>query len=184
MRVWLFALLVLVLQGCSETLTPRPVGYPRITFPPKCYEWYDSITPFGFAKPVYAQVRRAVAAPGYDLLFPGHAATLHLTYYHRPWALDTMAEDARRMAYKHAVRADAIEEQFYADSASRVYAVLYRIRGQVASSVQFYAIDSAERYLRGALYFNRRPNIDSLAPAIEFFAEDVQHLIETLRWGR
>ena len=86
------------------------------------------------------------------------------------------------MAYKHTVRADAIEERFLSDSARHVHAMLYLIRGEVASSVQFYAVDSVRRYLRGALYFYAQPNVDSLAPAIDFFTDDIIHLIETLRW--
>ncbi|HBI81253.1 MAG TPA: gliding motility lipoprotein GldD, partial [Bacteroidales bacterium] len=58
----------------------------------------------------------------------------------------------------------------------------YDIKGNSASSIQFYVTDSSEHYLRGALYFRCQPNKDSLAPAIEYFTADVVHLIETLRW--
>lgn len=170
------------LMACDPVLIPKPMGYPRIDFPEKVYSWYDSATPFGFEKPQYAQVQHVDEAGGYDLLFPGFRAAVHLTYYDRPGALDTLAEDARRMAYKHTVRADAIEERFLSDSARHVHAMLYLIRGEVASSVQFYAVDSMRRYLRGALYFYAQPNVDSLAPAIDFFTDDIIHLIETLRW--
>jgi gliding motility-associated lipoprotein GldD len=59
---------------------------------------------------------------------------------------------------------------------------LYEIRGDAASSVQFYLTDSTRHFLRGSLYFNVQPNADSLAPVIDFFMEDIMHLIETLEW--
>lgn len=37
-------------------------------------------------------------------------------------------------------------------------------------------------YLRGSLYFYASPNADSIAPAVEYFRKDVEHLIETLKW--
>jgi len=63
-----------------------------------------------------------------------------------------------------------------------VYGILYNIRGNAASSIQFFVTDSVSNYLRGALYFSAQPQKDSLAPVIEFFREDVIHLIETLEW--
>ena len=71
---------------------------------------------------------------------------------------------------------------YYEDKEKSVYGVLYEIKGNAASSVQFYATDSTKHFLRGALYFNTVPNKDSLAPAIQFVEEDIIHLIETLSW--
>jgi hypothetical protein len=42
--------------------------------------------------------------------------------------------------------------------------------------------DSTKHYLRGSLYFDAEPNPDSLAPVVEFFRNDIIHLIETLKW--
>jgi gliding motility-associated lipoprotein GldD len=52
----------------------------------------------------------------------------------------------------------------------------------VASAVQFFITDSTEHFLRGSLYFNCRPNRDSLNPVIDFLREDILHLIETTEW--
>ena len=42
--------------------------------------------------------------------------------------------------------------------------------------------DSTSGFLSGSLYFNVQPNRDSLAPAIDFFREDIVHLINTFEW--
>ncbi|PIV58809.1 MAG: gliding motility lipoprotein GldD, partial [Bacteroidetes bacterium CG02_land_8_20_14_3_00_31_25] len=51
-----------------------------------------------------------------------------------------------------------------------------------ASNIQFYVTDSIRHFVRGALYFETKPNKDSLAPIINFIEQDVTHLVETLRW--
>jgi gliding motility-associated lipoprotein GldD len=82
----------------------------------------------------------------------------------------------------HITKADAINEQLINDSEKRIFGIFYDLKGNTASAVQFYVTDSTKHYLRGSLYFEAEPNADSLAPVIEFFREDVIHLIETLKW--
>ena len=66
---------------------------------------------------------------------------------------------------------------------ARVYGTTYRLRGsRVASTYQFWVTDSVNHFLRGALYLNKVPNNDSLAPVLEYIQADMDHLIETLRW--
>ena len=73
---------------------------------------------------------------------------------------------------------------FFEDHENRVYGMLYNLKGNTASSWQFYATDSANHFLRGALYFSVNPNKDSLSPAIDFFGKDVIHIMETLKWNQ
>jgi gliding motility-associated lipoprotein GldD len=70
----------------------------------------------------------------------------------------------------------------FENSEKRIFGIFYDLKGNTASAVQFYVTDSTKHYLRGSLYFEAEPNADSLAPVIEFFREDVIHLIETLKW--
>jgi hypothetical protein len=36
--------------------------------------------------------------------------------------------------------------------------------------------------MRGALYFNTKPNIDSLQIVVDFIKKDVLHLINSTKW--
>ena len=96
--------------------------------------------------------------------------------------LSLLTEDAHRLAYKHSVKADAIEEKLWNNPDKEVYGIIYNIKGNAASSVQFFLTDSIRHYLRGSLYFYSQPDKDSLAPVIDFFREDIIHLVETLEW--
>ena len=95
----------------------------------------------------------------------------------------SLLEDNIRLAYKHVVKADAIEEQLYIDEDKNIYALIFEIKGDAASPLQFLATDSLRHFLRGSLYFDARPNRDSLAPVIDYITEDIFHLVETLQWN-
>jgi gliding motility-associated lipoprotein GldD len=85
-------------------------------------------------------------------------------------------------ANKHQVKATGLEETVVLRDSAKVYGLLFDIAGNTASSLQFYLTDSTHHFLRGALYFNAKPNIDSLKIVVDFIREDVLHLINTTRW--
>jgi gliding motility-associated lipoprotein GldD len=73
-------------------------------------------------------------------------------------------------------------EQVYEDPQRGIYGILYELKGNVASPMQFFVTDSTHHFLRGSLYFRTEPNKDSLAPVINFAQKDIRHIIETLNW--
>lgn len=184
-----FAVLVVAtICSCADDYSPKPRGYYRIDFPQKQYRLFDSIYPFRFNVPIYAKAYscqfKDMEGDFINIDINRHKARIHLTYRNIHNNLDIMVEDAFTMAYKHTQKAESIEEQVFVNDKKRVYGLLYDIRGNSASSVQFYLTDSLTHYIRGALYFNCQPNKDSLAPAIDFFRSDVIELIESLEWKR
>ena len=86
------------------------------------------------------------------------------------------------MTQSHAIKADAITKQPFANFENRVYGMLYEIEGNAASQSQFYVTDSVNHFLTGSLYFNVKPNYDSILPAAHYIKEDIQHIMETLKW--
>lgn len=181
---WIFVLLLL--SDCRPHYTPRPAGYLRIDFPEKVYQTYNSICPYTFEYPLYGKIRTdtgKIAEPCWiNIEFPQFGGKIHISYKTVKNNVTSFIEDSRTLAYKHTVKADAIRETLYTDDERKVYGLLYEIRGDAASSVQFYLTDSTRHFLRGSLYFNVQPNADSLAPVIDFFLEDIMHLVETLEW--
>ena len=86
------------------------------------------------------------------------------------------------MAYKHTIKADEINPIIWNNEEKQVYGILYDIKGDVASQVQFYLTDSTTHFLRGAFYFNCIPNKDSLSPSLRFLRKDIDRMIETFEW--
>jgi gliding motility-associated lipoprotein GldD len=178
--------------SCREISVPKPKGYFRIDLPPKKYIVYDEKSqeknlPLKFEYPVYGNISDKIdnkSEPGWlNIEFPAYKAKIYLTYKDVGGDLEGLIEQTYTMNVKnHITKADAINEQLINDGENRIFGILYDLKGNTASAVQFYVTDSIKHYLRGSLYFESVPNADSLAPVIDFFREDILHLIETLKW--
>jgi gliding motility-associated lipoprotein GldD len=181
------ALLLLILAvGCREAYAPKPRGYFKLDFPEKQYERYTSPCGFSFDYPVYGKVDEVTLSNAepcwYDVNFDQYRASIHLTYKPINKDLSGHIEDIRRIVYKHIIKADDIIETRIDEQNHKTWGILYDIKGNAASSVNFFITDSTSGFLSGSLYFNVEPNIDSLAPAIQFFREDIVHLISSFSW--
>ncbi|RZK24500.1 MAG: gliding motility lipoprotein GldD [Flavobacterium sp.] len=181
---------VLTFTACTgnNDYAPKPKGYFRINYPSKAYKPFSDKAPFSFSYPQYATIipdKAKNALPyWYNIAFPGFNGRIHLTYYSINSIKDyeSMVEDARNLAFKHTVKADAIDQRLINYPDKKVYGIYYEIDGNTASSVQFFLTDSVKHYFRGALYFNERPQYDSIAPVISFIKKDIDKLIGSFNW--
>jgi gliding motility-associated lipoprotein GldD len=162
------------------------MGYFRIDLPEKHYRPFDSVCPFIFEYPVYGLLKpsdeRDAEPCWFNIEFPGYNAKIHLSYKTIEGNLPSVLEDSYTLTYNHTIKADAITETPYINEEDNIYGLLYDLKGNTATAIQFYVTDSIRHFLRGSLYFFASPNEDSLAPVIGFFREDIIHLIETLEW--
>jgi gliding motility-associated lipoprotein GldD len=176
-----------IMFSCKQDYSPKPRGYFRIDFPAKEYQVFKSECSFSFEYPVYGEVE-IVKQPNssqcwQNISFSDYNAKIHLTYLPLNNDLSKHSEDIRSLVYKHIIKADDIKEERVNYSENNVYGIIYTLSGNTASSLSFILTDSVEHFLSGALYFSSIPNQDSLAPAIQFFQEDVVHLTESLTWN-
>lgn len=182
--------LLAVMPSCGddddEVFTPKPKGYPRIGFEKKVYKLYDSICPYRFEIPVYAYIdndkHRGADPCWLNINFPKYRAKIHLSYKPVTNNLDTVLEQSRDFAVKHQVKSTGIDETVIVRDSARVFGLVYDIAGNTASNVQFYLTDSTHHFMRGALYFDTAPNIDSLKIVVDFIRKDIVHMIQTFEW--
>ena len=62
------------------------------------------------------------------------------------------------------------------------YGMVYEVEGNAATPVQFYVTDRKKHFIRGAVYFNVKPNYDSILPAAHYIKNDILVLMESLEW--
>lgn len=173
---------VLLLAACESEYTPKPFGYFRIETPEAAYQTFDEACNYQFEYNKVAKLREKGAC-WYDIRYPQLKATLQLTYREvSPENLDTLLQEGHNLAYKHTVKADGIEEKLFLNDEERVYGLLYKLKGDAASSLQFFMTDSTDHFLRGVLYYYASPNADSLRPVNQFMEQELVHLIESLEW--
>ncbi len=186
----IFNLLLLVcITGCqSNDYIPKPKGYHRIELPEHTYQISKTGCPFEIEIPYYTTLtadQSKEARPCWkNLEFPQFNAKLHLSYFRisPESTLNQLTEDARTFVFKHTTKATAIEEFPILIDSTNTFGLEYHIKGNTASNFQFYITDKEKHYLRGALYFNEKPNLDSIQPVLQFIKEDISHLIRTISW--
>ncbi len=193
MRIWKILIVFILFTGCREHYTPKPRGYFRIDFPEKTYSPLKGNYPFSFDVADYAVILKDDKNPDkrnwINVSVPANKAQLHISFYDlnasakpKNETLFELMEETRELAYKHSIKASAIDEQIFMNPAKKVYGTVYNIKGNAASPMQFFLTDSTSHFLRGALYIREVPDIDSLRPVINFLEPDVIRLIETTSW--
>ena len=190
-QLFYFFLSLLFITACtSNNYSPKPRGYYHIDLPKKAYQKSSNGCAFSFEYPLYASMLTDGSKDRqpcwYNLDFPQFNGRLHLTYYdiNSKKEYEGLVEDARTFAFKHTVKANAIDQKIINYPEKRVYGIYYAIEGNTASSVQFFLTDSTQHYFRGALYFNEKPQYDSIQPVVQFIKKDIDHLISTFKWKK
>lgn len=185
---YLFLSGILLVFSCGNEYTPKPRSYFRIEFPEKKYQTYSGDCPYTFDFPVYAQVQQDNSRNSkpcwLNVYYPQFNGRIHLSYQPilSKEEFNQLTEDARTFAFKHTVKATAIDEGMISFPEEKVFGIYYSIDGNTASSVQFFLTDSTKNYLRGALYFNEQPRLDSIQPVLDFVKKDIDRMIKTFKW--
>lgn len=166
----------------SDAIYPKPLSAMKLSFPEKIFSQKITWCDYRFLVTDYTELEQSQGQCNINLNYLGFNATLYLTYIPIDTSLQRHIENARSLVYDHSIKADAIEEKMIFNSDNKVYGTAYKLIGNTASNYQFYVTDSTKNFLRGALYFNCKPNYDSLKPTIEFLTMDIDTLVSTLIW--
>lgn len=182
-----FCSLCILLDACSES-SPKPFGYFRIDIPQPDYRVENRFKNFKFELSGWAEIKESSQnekGEFFNIVYNQLQAEIYCSYIPiKKEKLVQLSEESRKFAYLHAVKADAIQEYFFENPQQKVYGLVYNIKGNVASSTQFVLTDSVSAFFRGALYFDNRPNSDSIAPVLEYINKDIQVIIESFRWKK
>ncbi len=174
--------------SCTKIAVPRPYGYFRVDLPPHSYRMVDTLNlPYRFDLPLNAKLISRDSKDGkfwVDVFYPNLNASVYCSYKPVNGNLIDLLEDTRKIVYKHSIRADGIAEKVYDHNENNVHGILYDLKGNTASAVQFVLTDSVKHFFRGALYFNNVPNKDSIGPMSEYIREDIIHLMESFEWKK
>ncbi|MDR2085821.1 MAG: gliding motility lipoprotein GldD [Dysgonamonadaceae bacterium] len=194
----IFFVLSVLLGACSTDYSPKPAGYFYIDIPEHDYQTWSACPQFEFAVSSQAKVveiplpvvrestRKKTNIPGekwFNIVYPSLNAQIYCSYI--PLAKNgAILEESSQLAFLHARKADAIQKKIFENPNQNVYGIVYELKGNVASPIQFTLTDSIKSFFRGALYFGNIPNQDSIAPVLEYINEDIHVLIDSFRWKK
>ncbi len=178
-----FSAVVLLLSftACKNDVLPKPGSQLRLDYPEAQYAAFSNHCPFTFDVNDAAIVKEDKNC-GFFIHYPKMKATIYLTYKTVNGDVNTLLRDAQKMTYTHVIKADDILEQPFINPEKKVYGMFYQVSGNAATNAQFYATDSLKHFVTGSVYFYVRPNFDSIMPAADYIKNDMQQLLETIRW--
>ena len=172
----------MVFTSCNEETLVKPSAQLRLDYPEPEYRVIDIDCPYFFEMNEFSELMEKSNC-GINIRYPRMKATLYMTYQKvKENNLDSLLQDAQKLAYDHTIKANSIPEQPYINPDKDVYGMFYMINGNAATQAEFYVTDSINHFLNGALYFEAKPNFDSIYPAVMYLREDMRRLMETVTW--
>jgi gliding motility-associated lipoprotein GldD len=182
----------ILFTACNSDYVQKPRGYFKVHLPEKSYKKFEEAGyPYTFEYPVYGSIIKdsvffeSTPENPYwiNIDFPEYQGRIHISYKEvGKHKFDSLVNDAYTLSYKqHTYKASSIQPEPFTTPLG-VEGVYFTLKGNAATSHQFFVTDTTKHFLRGALYFAATPNEDSLAPVNRFLSQDLRHLINTLQW--
>ncbi|RMB56426.1 gliding motility lipoprotein GldD [Dokdonia sinensis] len=173
--------IALIVCSCGGDVIPKPQGFLSLEYPAPIYEKIASACDYSFEKNNLGTVRfKDDCSAVID--YPKLDASLFITYRKVTGNIETLLRDAQKLTYEHVRKADNIAEEKYINDQQNAYGMFYDVLGNAASQSQFYVTDSTNHFLTGSIYFNVKPNYDSIYPAAVYLKNDIRRLMETVEW--
>lgn len=167
--------------ACKDDVYPKPSAQLRLDYPVAKYVDFENKCPFSFEMNSNAVIKGEEDC-GFTISYPKMKATIYLTYKPVNNNINVLLKDAQKLTYEHVIKADDILEQPYLNPSKKVFGMLYKVDGNAATNSQFYVTDSTKHFVTGSVYFYAKPNFDSIMPAASYVRNDMQRLMETLKW--
>jgi gliding motility-associated lipoprotein GldD len=170
-----------LLISCGEETLPKPKAFLALEYNKTSYESLELERPYSFEVPQNAFIKDE-KNKWLKIEYPNLKASLDVTYRKVNDKLRELLVESEKLVFKHTVKAEQISSNDYINPKGKVYGTMYEITGNAASQIQFHITDSTDHFIKGALYFETKPNYDSVLPAVAHIKKDILHLMETLKW--
>lgn len=182
-KLTLLTIIVFAYISCSkEEFLPKPKAFLRLSYETTNYNKVTTNCPFHFEISNLSEANFDEKC-WVNIKYPTLKASLNITYRPVENNLIELIREAEKLTINHAIKADAfIPPRDYINVEKQVYGSLSEVTGNAASSLQFHLTDSTKHFITGALYFDAKPNYDSILPAVKFIEKDIQHIMETMSW--
>ena len=181
-------LLTSILSSCGsdEIPIPKPPTYLDINLPEHSYINYAPACPYSFDIPKIFKIKQVSygkeSTCHRDIELGPLNGTLHFSYIDMTKPLAEYVNFSINKVDDHKIKATAIEDENIIRVNDKVYGTFFELQGDVASPFQFYLTDSTKRFVSGVIYFNARPNYDSMKPTLDYLKVDLKRFLHTFKW--
>jgi gliding motility-associated lipoprotein GldD len=168
--------------SCKKDPIPKPSSFLRLDYPLAEYAHFSKEScPYTFDLNEETVIKEKSDC-NFTIDYPKMKATIYLSYKPVNNNIKLLLKDAQKLTYNHVIKADDILEQPYLNPGKKVYGMFYHVNGNAATNAQFYVTDSTKHFIDCSVYFYAKPNFDSLMPAASYIKNDMQHIMETIKW--
>ncbi len=187
MKLLICVFVSLVIVSCgNDVLIPKPPTYLKVELPEHRYKLYNGDCPYEFEVAEIFDVKDVKQENDFtchkDIQLGELNGVINFSYIEMKEPLSRYVNYSNDKVDEHKIKATEIVDTRILRSDERVYGTIFELKGDVATPFQFYLTDSTDRFVSGVVYFNCVPNYDSLKPSLEYFKEDLFHLVNTFKW--
>lgn len=177
----LVVFIFVIFLSCSEDTLPKPKAFLSLQYKTPSYKELSLQRPYSFEVSSNA-IEKDEPKQWIKIQYPQQKASLDITYRTIDNNLRELLVESEKLVFKHAVKAEQISSNNYTNDSLKVYGTIHEITGNAASQIQFHLTDSTKHFVKGALFFDTKPNYDSILPAVAYIKEDILRIIETFEW--
>ena len=174
-------IIFLILIGCEEFYLPKQKAYLAHQFSLPKYQMISSKCGYSFSMNSNSKISfdsNCNAIINYDFL----KADIFISNIKIKNNLELIRYDFNQKISDNSSLVSSINTSEFNNIDKNVFALYYSFIGNAPSNIQFYITDSISNFLTGSLYFNSKPNYDSLLPSISYVKNDIKKIIETFQW--
>ena len=179
----------IVLFGCENYFLPKQSAYLRLDYPKPEYKLIDD-KDFPFFFEVNTRLSEIsdidINLRSIDFIINYNQLNAQINFQYKSVnsseKLNAYILDLKRTIETHSMMANSVKIKDYSLKEKNIFGRIFDLSGNVASPYQFYLTDSINNIISGLVYFNIKPNYDSILPAINYIENDIIHLIESFDW--
>ena len=179
----------IVLFGCENYFLPKQSAYLRLDYPKPEYKLIDDKDfPFFFeANTRLSEISDIdINLRSIDFIINYNQLNAQINFQYKnvnsSEKLKAYILDLKSTIETHSMMANSVKIKDYSLKEKNIFGRIFDLSGNVASPYQFYLTDSINNIISGLVYFNIKPNYDSILPAINYIENDIIHLIESFNW--
>jgi gliding motility-associated lipoprotein GldD len=190
MRNYIFIIFI-VFFSCENYFLPKESAYLRLDYPKPEYELIDDKEfPFFFEAnsrlSEISDIDINLESIDFIINYNQLNAQINLQYknVNSKERLNAYILDLKTAIETHSMMANSVKIKDYSLKEKNIFGRIFDLSGSVASPYQFYLTDSINNIISGFVYFNIKPNYDSILPAINYIENDIIYLIESFDWKK
>ena len=190
MRYLIYICFIFIL-GCDNYLMPKQFAFLRLDYSNPQYEQINNNEfPFLFeTNNILSNISDInISNESIDFILKYDELNAQVNFQYKnidsKEILDTYILDLKKTIETHSIMANTVRIRDYVLEENDIYGRIFDLSGNVASPYQFYLTDNENNVISGFVYFNIKPNYDSILPGINYIENDIINLIESFSWKK